>query len=107
MDYLPIQASAVPCERVFSSAKETDTRKRNRLNSTLMEVLQTLKFSLKKERLNFTDGWSVTMAEMRVAQKIRANDDLLAKLVTEDRQAITDKLLTIFDDGGLGDGKCE
>jgi hypothetical protein len=25
MDYLTIQASSVPCERMFSSAKETDT----------------------------------------------------------------------------------
>ncbi len=25
MDYLPIQASAVPCERVFSSSAETNT----------------------------------------------------------------------------------
>ncbi|OJA20567.1 hypothetical protein AZE42_14066 [Rhizopogon vesiculosus] len=30
MDYLPIQASAVPCERVFSSSAETDTKKQNR-----------------------------------------------------------------------------
>jgi hypothetical protein len=27
MDYLPIQATSVPCERVFSLAKETDTAK--------------------------------------------------------------------------------
>jgi hAT family C-terminal dimerisation region len=29
MDYLPVQVSSVPCEHVFSSAKETDTVKRN------------------------------------------------------------------------------
>jgi hAT family C-terminal dimerisation region len=50
MDYLPIQASSVPCEHVFSSAKETDTVKRNRIHPMLMEVLQMLKFSLKKDR---------------------------------------------------------
>jgi hypothetical protein len=54
MDYLPIQASAVPCERVFSSSAETDTKKRNRIKPELMEALQVLKFSLKKSRLNFT-----------------------------------------------------
>ena len=54
MDYLPIQASAVPCERVFSSSAETDTKKRNRINPELMEALQVLKFALKKSRLNFT-----------------------------------------------------
>ena len=54
MDYLPIQASAVPCERVFSSSAETDTKKRNRINLELMEALQVLKFALKKSCLNFT-----------------------------------------------------
>ena len=54
MDYLPIQASAVPCERVFSSSAETDTKKRNRIKPELMEALQVLKFALKKSRLNFT-----------------------------------------------------
>ncbi|SRR6266478_9478823 len=56
LDYLPIQASSVPCERVFSSAKETNTLKRNCIHPVLMEALQTLKFLLKKERFNFTCG---------------------------------------------------
>jgi hypothetical protein len=54
MDYLPIQASAVPCERVFSSSAETDTKKRNRIRPELMEAIQVLKFVLKKSRLDFT-----------------------------------------------------
>ena len=54
MDYLPIQASAVLCERVFSSSTETDTKKRNRIKPELMEALQVLKFTLKKDRLDFT-----------------------------------------------------
>jgi hypothetical protein len=32
MDYLPIQASSVPSERVFSSSAETDTYKCNRIH---------------------------------------------------------------------------
>ena len=57
MDILPIQASAVPCERVFSSAKETMTLRRSRLGPDLMEALQMLKFSLRNGRhLNFTAG---------------------------------------------------
>jgi hypothetical protein len=57
MDILPIQASAVPCERVFSSAKETMTPRRNRISPELMEMLQILKFSIKNGRsLNFTKG---------------------------------------------------
>ena len=52
MDYLPIQASTVPCKCVFSSSAETDTKKCNYISPTLMEVLQMLKFALKKEQLH-------------------------------------------------------
>ena len=57
MDILPIQASSVPCERVFSSSKETVTARRNSLSPKLMEALQLLKFSTKQGRgLSFTKG---------------------------------------------------
>ncbi|KAI5893793.1 uncharacterized protein SCHCODRAFT_02500333 [Schizophyllum commune H4-8] len=49
---MPIQASAVPCERVFSSSKETDTTRRANLEPNLMEALQILKFYLHEENLN-------------------------------------------------------
>lgn len=78
MDYLPIQASAVPCERVFSSSAETDTKKRNRISPLLMEVLQMLKFHLKKERLNFMEGWLTAEKEM---SKIEPEEGLLQKLL--------------------------
>ena len=68
MDYLPIQASAVPCEWVFSSSAETDTKRRNCISPVLMEALQMLKFYLKKERLNFTRGWITS-------QKILVEDE--------------------------------
>ena len=55
MDVLPAQASAVPCERVFSSSKETCTLRRNHLGAVLLEALQVLKFELRQDRLSFTD----------------------------------------------------
>ncbi len=59
MDILPIQGTSVPCERVFSSAKETITDRRNSLSADLMEALQILKFALKsKGGLNFTERLS-------------------------------------------------
>lgn len=64
MDYLPVQATSVPCERVFSSAKGTDTSKRNRMSPILMEALQLLKFTLKKQRLNFMEGWQTSKEVM-------------------------------------------
>jgi hypothetical protein len=57
MDVIPIQASAVPCERVFSSGKLTITPQRNRISAELMEALQVLKFSIKHGRsLDFMEG---------------------------------------------------
>ncbi|KAG5633628.1 hypothetical protein H0H81_006433, partial [Sphagnurus paluster] len=40
LDVLPVQASSVPSERVFSSAKETDTLRRSSLSPEMMEMLQ-------------------------------------------------------------------
>jgi hypothetical protein len=110
LDYLPIQASSVPCERVFSSAKETDTLKRNRIHPVLMEALQTLKFSLKKERFNFTGGWQTAPSEMKRTGSAGTTKDLLAHLLTGDRQATTDALLHALsytdndNDNGNGNG---
>lgn len=64
MDFLPIQASSVPCEHVFSSSSDTFTKKRNRLSPYLMEVLQIVKFTLKKDRLHFTKGWAASQNDM-------------------------------------------
>ncbi|TFK78760.1 hypothetical protein K466DRAFT_473198, partial [Polyporus arcularius HHB13444] len=54
LDVLAAQASAVICERVFSSSKETDTLRRSRIDPELMEALQCLKFYYKQSRLNLT-----------------------------------------------------
>ncbi|KIK14415.1 hypothetical protein PISMIDRAFT_82574, partial [Pisolithus microcarpus 441] len=57
MDYLPIQASSVPCERVFSSSADTDTKKRNLISPILMEALQMLKYHLRSQRIDFLANW--------------------------------------------------
>ena len=46
-----MQASAVPCERVFSSSKVTDADRRSKLDPQFMETLQILKFRLHEENL--------------------------------------------------------
>jgi hypothetical protein len=69
MDILPIQGSAVPCERVFSSSAETDTARRNKISPELMEALQILKFALKKRRLNFTEGMAKE-AELKALEEV-------------------------------------
>jgi len=82
----------VPCEHIFSSAGETDTKKRNRLSPILMEALQILKFIYKKDRLNFTAGLKNTIHEPTVQS---ASPDL-ADLFVEDSTDPTDELLHSF-----------
>ncbi|KIJ96744.1 hypothetical protein K443DRAFT_57800, partial [Laccaria amethystina LaAM-08-1] len=50
MDIIPIQASSVPCEKVFSSGKETMAPRRRHISPKLMEALQMMKFSIQKGR---------------------------------------------------------
>jgi hypothetical protein len=57
VDVLPAQASSVPCERIFSSSKETCTLRCNMLSAALLEVLQVLKHLYKQERLDFMSQW--------------------------------------------------
>src|SRR5712692_5417936 len=98
LDYLPIQASSVPCERVFSSTKETDTLKCNHIHPVLMEALQTLKFLLKKKWFNFTGGWQMALSEMKGKGNAGTTKDLHVHLLTRDRQATTDALLHALSD---------
>ncbi|EIW73844.1 hypothetical protein CONPUDRAFT_27963, partial [Coniophora puteana RWD-64-598 SS2] len=53
LDILPIQASSVPCERLFSAAKEIATDKRARLSLVRFEQLQMLKHAWKPEVIDF------------------------------------------------------
>ena len=56
MDVLPAQATSVPCERVFSSSKETCSLRRSQLGPTTIEMLQVLKHLYQREQLSFTTG---------------------------------------------------
>jgi len=48
LDILPVQASSVPCECLFSSSKETCTDRRNQICPKLLEILQMCKYSTKQ-----------------------------------------------------------
>jgi hypothetical protein len=59
MDVLLAQASAVPCERFFSSSKETSTLRRNQVSRVLLEALQVLRYSYRSECLSFVEDLSI------------------------------------------------
>jgi len=101
LDYLLIQASAVPSEQVFSSSAETDTKKHNHINPVLMEALQMLKFTLKKACLNFTSGWITSERDMQAED---SEQDLLAALLGENHEDTLDRIIQNFsqDDSDYG-----
>jgi hypothetical protein len=80
MDIIPIQASSVACERVFSSGKQTMTPRRSRISALLMEALQILKFAIRKDTkdssLKFTDmTWKEELMEFeRLARSAPPGD---------------------------------
>ncbi|TFY53021.1 hypothetical protein EVJ58_g9686 [Rhodofomes roseus] len=63
MDYLPIQSTSVPSERVFSSSAETNTPRRNCMGPKLMEATQVSKYLIKRDRLSFTSHMDVSPVE--------------------------------------------
>jgi hypothetical protein len=94
MDVLAIQGSAVPCERVFSSGKETMLARRSWIKYDLMEALQMLKFSLKHNReLNFTEG-SGRQAELQELEDL----DFLDSTVPEDLMAFRHRITLSTED---------
>jgi len=79
VDILPIQASSVPCERVFSSSKETITARRNALSPQLVEAFQLLKYATKQGRgMSFVEGLEETqeLAELEMREKEESIEEL-------------------------------
>ncbi|KIK92809.1 hypothetical protein PAXRUDRAFT_829606 [Paxillus rubicundulus Ve08.2h10] len=64
LDIFFVQASSAPCERVFSSGKDTDTARRNSLSPRMLAVFRVLKFLFRSERLSCSNQWCDTEQEM-------------------------------------------
>jgi len=85
LDYLPIQATSIPCERIFSSSAETDTTCCNRLSPEMFEALQMLKYDYKltlQGKLDLEEELEERDAEELMACLFgdEANTDLLMEL---------------------------
>ncbi|KAJ8078365.1 hypothetical protein PM082_000572 [Marasmius tenuissimus] len=58
VDVLPAQASAVPCERVFSSSKQTDASQRSNLSPEMFEILQILSTAIESLCTSMIYSWT-------------------------------------------------
>ena len=90
MDVLPMQASSVPCERIFSSSKETDTLRRSQLSPEMMEMLQMLKFQFRSERLDFNNNWVSSEGKLSVMD---ISPEVVEGMISEQRISDLDNLI--------------
>ncbi|KIP01667.1 hypothetical protein PHLGIDRAFT_80269 [Phlebiopsis gigantea 11061_1 CR5-6] len=93
LDYLPIQASSVPCERAFSSSAETDTKKRNRLSPIMFEALQLLKHWYKRGRMSSMARWHVSNTDMAAASEKVDHLAVLMSASSEERARVLEKVV--------------
>jgi hypothetical protein len=102
MDIIPIQASSVPCERVFSSGKQTMSPRRGRISAQLMEALQILKFSIRRETaLKFSDmSWKEELKEFELLARSAPLGDAEAygRSLEVDDNADSDNMLDELDE---------
>lgn len=102
MDIIPIQASSVPCERVFSSGKQTMAPRRGRISAQLMEALQILKFSIRKETpLKFSDmSWKEELKEfeMRARSMPPGDAEAYGRSLDNDDEADSDDVMNEVDE---------
>lgn len=96
LDILPVQASSVACERVFSSSKETITMRRNCLSPGLMEILQFLKYTYRQDRLNLMEGFISSEQELLNAENGSASPEEVRELL---RKGQIDELITLLKGG--------
>jgi len=74
----------VPCERVFSSSKETITARRNALSPCLIEALQLLKYTTKNGRgISFIEGLEAAeeLAELEKREEGETVEELSSYLL--------------------------
>jgi|ERR1700722_331064 len=90
LDILPVQASSVPCERIFSSSKETCVLRRSLLSASLLEMLQVLKQLYKDTHLDFTLDWIAKEDDYSIE---RATEAAIHELMSTGK---TDELLDLL-----------
>ncbi|KAF8496738.1 hypothetical protein F5888DRAFT_1614171, partial [Russula emetica] len=69
----------VPCERAFSSSKETCVLRRILQSTGMLEVLQVLKHLYKGERLEFTAHWIASEEEYSIE---KATEEAISELMS-------------------------
>jgi hAT family C-terminal dimerisation region len=80
LDILPVQASSVPCERLFSAGKLVASDRRSRLGAERFEELQMLKFNWRQSLVDLAAWNSDQVEEYDLAQYIEILEDDAAEV---------------------------
>ena len=96
LDILPVQASSVACEHVFSSSKETITMRRSCFSPLLMEILQFLKYTYRQEQLDLIEGLLSSEKEMLKLDVPSVSMEDVRELLTSGH---VDRLVNILNTG--------
>lgn len=75
LDYLPCQASSVPCERLFSAGGEVATKRRAQLGVARFEELQMMKFAW-RNNIGDLAAWNSAHIE-EVDSEMKEYEDML------------------------------
>lgn len=70
LDVLPVQASSVACERLFSAAKHITTDNRSRLRTDVFEQLQLLKTSWRPHLVDIAKENQMLEEEVRIDEEM-------------------------------------
>ena len=94
LDYMPTQATSVPCESVFSQAGNTDTPHRSSITDDMFESLQVLKYLIHRDRLSFTQHLqSMETLQERLIELVRKSDKEATDSAAELQPILSDHFL--------------
>jgi hypothetical protein len=74
LDYLPCQASSVPCERLFSAGGEVATKRRAQLGAARFEELQMMKFAW-RNNIGDLAAWNSAQVE-EIGHEMQEYEDM-------------------------------
>lgn len=79
---LPVQASSVPCERLFSASKRDADQLRARIGPLRFEQTQVLKYRWRKEGIDFAKNNGAIREVVTIGEyeAMLANDDDMAAI---------------------------
>ena len=95
LDFLPCQASSVPCERLFSASKQVATDRRARLGAQKFEELQLMKFAWRQGIIDIA-AWNSSEVEQVVVEEYK--DLFVADVEQAERDVSSDEEVSQYYD---------